>query len=161
MRTLLILTLFGLAPLAGPQQPPAPAKAPSAPNAVVAVNQLQADLLSALTARDSLKLAGLFAHEADLVPPIGPSAHGREAIQGAWQRMFDLDARDYALTLTTAAAGNAVVGYQIGYVGGTYELTKPEGSGRRRETGAYLIGINRFNQGSWEIRYAIFRPETP
>lgn len=125
------------------------------------MQQLQADLASALNERDAAKLASLFGPDADFVPIAGPLAHGRAAVQAAWQHLFDLDARDFSLTLTTSASANGEVGYQFGHLAGTYELTRPDGPERKREKGRYLAGVIRLNQEKWEIHQAMFRPETP
>lgn len=119
--------------------------------------QLQTEWVAAANAKDSARVAALYAENAVLMPPNAPMAKGRPAIQAVWQGMMDENARDIALT----AVDRSVSG-DLGYEAGTYTLNMGAPGGPvASDKGKYLMTLRRGPGGKWLIQNDIFNSDLP
>jgi uncharacterized protein (TIGR02246 family) len=130
------------------------AAAAAEPSALV---QLQKEWAAAANAKDSAKIASLYAEDAVLMPPNAPVVNGRAAIQAFWQGMLDQGARDISLaTIAGSVSGDT------GYEAGTYRLTMAVAGGTPvSDNGKYLMTVQRGKDGKWLIRNDIFNSDLP
>jgi uncharacterized protein (TIGR02246 family) len=119
------------------------------------LTRLQTDWLAAANAKDSTRLAALYAENAMLMPPNAAMAKGRPAIQAVWQGMMDENARDITLT----AIDRSVCG-DLGYEAGTYTLNMGAPGGPvASDKGKYLMTVRRGPGGKWLIQNDIFNSD--
>ncbi len=119
--------------------------------------RLQTEWVAAANAKDSAKLAALYAENAVLMPPNAPMAKGRPAIQAVWKGMMDQNARDIVLTsIDRSVSGD------LGYEAGTYTLNMGAPGGPvASDKGKYLMTVRRGPGGKWLIQNDIFNSDLP
>ena len=119
--------------------------------------RLQTEWAAAANAKDSARVAALYAENAVLMPPNAPIANGRPAIQAVWKGMMDENARDITLT----AIDRSVSG-DLGYEAGTYTLNMGAPGGPvASDKGKYLMTVRRGPGGKWLIQNDIFNSDLP
>lgn len=133
---------------------PAAAAAAAEPSALA---QLQKEWAAAANAKDSAKIASLYAEDAVLMPPNASVVNGRAAIQAFWKGMLDQGARDISLaTIAGAVSGD------MGYEAGTYRVTMGAAGGAPApDNGKYLLTVQRGKDGKWLKRHDIFNSDLP
>lgn len=121
-----------------------------------AIRQLVDAQLKAANARDWAAWAAVYAQDAILLPPNGPSVQGRPAIQ-AWLAMLPptSDFRFQEAELDGRA--------DLAYVRGTYSLmiTLPGATAPVKEQGKFLQIYRKEADNAWKLARDSFSPDAP
>jgi len=121
--------------------------------AIEAITEQYAD---AFKRGDAAAIAALYAEEARVLPPNGPTVVGREAIQNFYQGAIDAcGCDDFQLTILEVG----VVG-DLAYEIGEYVTIHPVEGETIRKQGKYVYIWKREN-GEWKIDVDIFNSSPP
>lgn len=119
-----------------------------------AIRKTNETLLEKVAARDTAAVAGLYAEDAQMLPPNAPKAVGRAAIEETWKALLapaDLKLSTKIETLTFARSGEMAVEV------GTYTLSMGDGAS---DTGKSVVTWIRRN-GKWQILTDMFSSDAP
>ena len=115
------------------------------------------DFAKALTAKDAVAAANLYAENASLLPPNEPIVTGRANIQAYWQGAIDAGTIDATVkTIDAKSAGN--LGYEIGTY--TLRFLGPEND-TIVEVGKYTEILERNAEGKWISIYGMWSSNEP
>ncbi|MBI1896504.1 MAG: SgcJ/EcaC family oxidoreductase [Acidobacteria bacterium] len=112
---------------------------------------------AAVIAKDAKAIAALYAEDGVEMPPNGPSAKGRAAIEKFNQGLFDQFNPKLAITPSdTKVSGDWA--FDVGSY--TQTLTPVKGGAPIKDTGKYVVVLKRAG-GQWWAAYAIYDSDLP
>ncbi len=135
---------------------PLPALAQSGRNP--AVDKVRAAYAQASDAGNLAALVALFTNDAVVMPPNHPMVKGKAAIETFHKGLFDSAKVSNVMITATQTACMTNSCYDIG----TYSqmVTPKDGTGSK-ETGKYMVVLNKEADGSMKIAYEIWNADSP
>ena len=118
------------------------------------VAPLRAAFVDALRSRDVAKACSVYAADAQLLPPAGPSVRGRAEIGSYWQAGLDTGVTSIELE-TVEVVEHADLAYEIGRYALHFE---PADEVPVVERGHYVQIHQQTADGAWERTVEIFSP---
>ena len=142
MRALFIVTLFiALSVACSRQTPDAP------PPAAVGPKQVSEAFLTAYNAKDAVKIASLYADDAELMPPDSQPLKGRAAIEALFREKFEQKCVMELSSIRSDVSGGHA------FDTGTMSVTMPaENGSSQKVSGNYLAVFKRVGD-EWKIAY--------
>ena len=113
--------------------------------------------LQLVKAKDAAAIATLYAEDGAVMPPNGPIAKGRDAIQKAWAGMVQTPGFDLTFTpeqIIVSSSGDMALDR------GTYKLAVAPGGKPQTDTGKYVV-VWRKVGGEWKAAADIFNSDLP
>lgn len=113
--------------------------------------------LQLVKTKDAAAIAGLYTEDGAVMPPNGPIAKGRGAIQKAWASMMGTSGFDLTFTpeqIAVSSSGDMALDR------GTYKLAiAPKGTAQS-DTGKYVVVWRKIG-GQWKAAADIFNSDLP
>ncbi len=124
-----------------------------------AIAKLRTAYQTAAGTQDGAALAKLYAPDGVEMPPNGPAAKGRAAIE-AFHKAFGQQWMMHGMTITPA---ETKVSGDTAYDIGTYKqgLMPQKGGGVIDDRGKYVVLLKKDGSGNWLITHAIYNSDLP
>lgn len=130
---------------------------PTAANEEAAIRAQNAKWLDAIAKKDAAAVAAMYAQDGEFMPPNASKVTGRDAIQGAWQGMFQIPG--VGLTFTTdklIVAQGADMAVDIG----SYDFKSEAGGSSVNDKGKSVVTWVK-KDGTWLVMTDMFSSDAP
>jgi uncharacterized protein (TIGR02246 family) len=158
--TRLLMVLATVIAMSHPAQAGPPQAGAAMQKADPAIAKIVDAYVAGVKARDTAKIAELYAEDAVEMPPFRQPLKGRQAIRSHYEQMFkgeQMQFSDFSLKrLESMTSGD------IAFETGTYsQRVTPKGGQQADDTGNYMVLLRRAADGQWRVAYAIYNSHNP